>query len=192
MMDIGAFLLFCIPATWTPGPNPLVCMSHANAYGFRRTLPLLGGIYSSFILVMVLCLLLGQAMMGLSFLFPVMRGVGVVYLLYLAWKNFTRGKVGSVEAKPMGYVQGFMLQFINPKVILYGLLAATRFVLPAMGAKWEIFPYAVFLASVPMVANLLWSLAGSGLRVVFNRHYQLMNTLMALLLVYAAYRIGRG
>ena len=72
--------------TFTPGPNNILLLSSASTFGFRRCRPLILGIWTGLLTVMLICGFVCAALGTLlTQVVPVARYVGAVYVLYLAY-----------------------------------------------------------------------------------------------------------
>lgn len=130
-----SFLNYALIAAVTPGPNNILALSSTAAHGLRRSVPLLAGISTGFLAVMLLC---GGASLALARVLPGLAAwlvwPGALYILRLAWR-MVAGGVGEegdsgAAGRPLGFWSGLALQFVNVKVLLCGLTALTGFVLP--------------------------------------------------------------
>ena len=65
----------------------------------------------------------------------------------------------------------------------------SSFILPNENRIPLLFLYAFYLMFLGAVGNLIWAFAGSLLKKLYADHYRLMNTVMALLLLWCALRI---
>ena len=183
-----SFLTYAVITAATPGPNNIMSMSNAGRLGFRRALPFNLGIWVGFTIVMVLCTLFCTA---LSVLIPAIRlpmlVLGAAYMLYLAWGTFRSSDVIQEDHSREGFLSGLLLQFINPKIYLYGVMSMEAYILPYYGGQPAVLLFfALLLAFIGFVFTLAWAAFGSVFRLLFSRHARAVNTVMALLLVYCA------
>ena len=183
-----SFLTYAVITAATPGPNNIMSMSNAGRLGFRRALPFNLGIWVGFTIVMVLCTLFCTA---LSALIPAIRlpmlVLGAAYMLYLAWGTFRSSDVIQEDHAREGFRSGLLLQFINPKIYLYGIMSMEAYILPYYsGQPAVLLFFALLLAFIGFVFTLAWAAFGSVLRFLFSRHARAVNTVMALLLVCCA------
>ena len=183
-----SFLTYAVITAATPGPNNIMSMSNAGRLGFRRALPFNLGIWVGFTLVMALCTLFCTA---LSALIPAIRlpmlVLGAAYMLYLAWGTFRSSDVIQEDHAREGFRSGLLLQFINPKIYLYGIMSMEAYILPYYsGQPAVLLFFALLLAFIGFVFTLAWAVFGSVFRLLFSRHARVVNTIMALLLVYCA------
>lgn len=183
-----SFLTYAVITAATPGPNNIMSMSNAGRLGFRRALPFNLGIWVGFTIVMVLCTLFCTA---LSALIPAIRlpmlVLGAAYMLYLAWGTFRSSDVIQEDHAREGFRSGLLLQFINPKIYLYGIMSMEAYILPYYsGQPAVLLFFALLLAFIGFVFTLAWAAFGSVFRFLFSRHARAVNTVMALLLVCCA------
>ncbi len=182
------FLSYAVVTAITPGPNNILSMTHASRVGFRRSFPFHLGVWWGFSLVMLLCTVFCQF---LAELIPVIKTpmliAGALYLLWLAWKTFRSPPLEGSTSDGGGFLSGFVLQFINPKIYIYCLVSMEAYILPAYQGQWEaLMFFALLLAFIGFLFTLCWALFGSLFQLLFSKYARITNTLMALLLVYCA------
>jgi cysteine/O-acetylserine efflux protein len=189
MANLFPFLAYVVVTTFTPGPNNILAMSNAMQSGYRKTLGFLAGMTAGFFVVMMACALfnvllirvLPQARFWLNLF-------GAAYMLYLAVHIL---RSGSPEDRPESsslntFSAGFVLQFLNLKVILYGITVFSMFITQAFSdLKVELF-FAPVLAGVGFVSISCWALGGDIFRSYLKKYYRIFNLAMAVLLVYTA------
>ena len=190
-----SFIAYACATTFMPGPNNILLLTQASRYGLRRVRPLLVGIWSGLLVVMLLAGLFLNALGSfVPKIVPYVKYVGAAYILYLAWKTFRRGGVGSgSDSKdvPLTFTNGFLLQFLNVKVIMLGLASYPGYFLP-MGTSFPIvLLFAVTMTACCGTGNLIWTVLGGFLTPVYNRFYKIINAVMALMLVWCAVKIIR-
>ncbi|MDO5407903.1 MAG: LysE family transporter [Eubacteriales bacterium] len=193
-MPFSFFIQMTITAiitVWSPGPNNIMLLSTASRYGIRKNLRFMAGIWTGSLTLMILsgllCSTLAAVVPGIQ---PVMKWVGALYLLYLAWGTWNRRppQEGTAEREP-SYGMGFFLQMVNVKIIIYGLTMFSSFILPHVQAPPVLLLFAVYLMILGALGNLIWACAGNVLKRFYEKHYRLMNGVMALLVVWCALRI---
>ena len=194
MMPFYVFLNMSVSAAvtvWSPGPNNILLLSTSSKYGIRRNLKLLLGIWSGSLTLMcmsgIFCSTLGKVIPGIRIY---MKYAGAAYILYLSFKTFRRRPPADTSAeKEPSYFMGLFLQLLNIKIILYGLTMFSTFILPYENRIPVLFLYAVYLMILGAAGNLIWAFAGNLLKRLYDAHYRLMNSVMALLLLWCAFRI---
>ena len=191
MFDWPAFLTYAVLTTITPGPNTILSMSNGSRKGFFRGLPLNLGMWCGFSLVMIGCgLLCSLLAVWIPLIKKPMLFLGAGYLLWLAWNTFRRsGEIAEKESRG-DFLTGFAMQFANPKVMLYGVMSYEAYILPCFEGRYgTLLGFAFVLSTVGFLNGLLWSAGGSVLKNLFSRYGKLMNTVMALLLVWCAVKL---
>ena len=182
-----SFLTYAIVTAATPGPNNIMSMTNGGRRGFRGALPFNFGIWVGFSIVMVLCTVFCQL---LSTLIPKIKlpmlVLGAAYMLYLAWETFrSSGDLESAHFRD-GFLSGLLLQFINPKIYIYGIMSMEAYILPYTGDIPLLLAFALLLAFIGFVFTVLWSAFGAVFQRLFSRYTKPVNTVLALLLVYCA------
>jgi cysteine/O-acetylserine efflux protein len=187
----SAFWTYTLITALTPGPNNILALSTATSHGLRESTRVLAGMSLGFLIIMLLCAGIAFSLVSLDPRFTrVLSWVGAVYILWLALKIATSQPPGSTtEAQPVGFWGSFGLQFLNVKIILYGITALSTFVLPYTAEISGIVGMSVVLAAIGCLGNLCWALAGHLFQKVFQRFGRSLNIILALMLVYCAVRI---
>ncbi|MCK6073613.1 LysE family transporter [Paenibacillus silvae] len=191
-MDILALITYAIVASFTPGPNNIISMTHAGNQGFRSTFPFISGVAGGCFLIMILCSFFNLALYQyIPKITPLLNGFGFIYMLYLAFiilkKNTsTEREDMSEQRKHFSFWSGFTLQLMNPKVIVYGLTALSVFVLPHTQAQQQFLLYSILLTLIGISANLSWALGGHLLQPFLLKHERAFHICMSLLLICTA------
>lgn len=189
MPNVAAFLSYVIVTTFTPGPNNIMSMSNASRYGFRKSLGFNIGVFAGFLIILALSSIFSVTLYEIIPAFkPIMTIVGAVYILWLAWKTYKSKphNESKVEKQTNTFMSGFLLQFVNPKVILYSITTVSTFIVPYYQSVITLVLFAFFLAGVGFIATCSWSLFGSIFQRFLVGNHKIVNTVMALLLVYCA------
>jgi cysteine/O-acetylserine efflux protein len=189
MANFSAFLSYVIVTTFTPGPNNIMSMSNASRYGFRKSIKFNVGIFFGFFIIIALCSVFSVTLYKLiPSITPIMTCIGAIYILWLAWKTYN-SKPHSEESsvkQTNTFMSGLLLQFVNPKVILYGITTVSTFIVPYYKSVFALAMFSVILAFVGFIATCCWALFGSVFEKFLSKNDKLLNTVMALLLVYCA------
>jgi threonine/homoserine/homoserine lactone efflux protein len=193
MPNFTAFLSYVVITTFTPGPNNIMSMSNASRYGFKKSIFFNIGIFFGFFTIIALCSTFSVTLFRLMpSIKPIMTFIGAVYILWLAWKTYksdhhSEGNSDSNDKKKTNTFQaGFLLQFVNPKVILYGITTVSTFIVPYYRSVVVLAIFSAILASVGFIATCCWSLFGSVFQKLLVQNEKIINIVMALLLLYCA------
>jgi cysteine/O-acetylserine efflux protein len=188
--DLPALLVFVVVTTFTPGPNNLASVSSGIAIGWRKTLPFTAGVFAGFVLVLGATATVSHFVLST---FPQLQVVlliaGSLYIAYLAVRVFLSAvRISDQERGPLGFRDGFLLQPLNPKLIVYGLTLYGSFLGTTVSSVVGIALTAVAFATVAWLATMTWALAGTAVTRIVARPKILkaINAALALLLLYTA------
>lgn len=163
MNDLVALAAFSFISAVTPGPNNVMLWASGVQFGLRRTIPHVIGITLG---VGSMTLLVASGLGVLITTVPavevILKVIGSIYLLYLAWQiaggsTASRGEV----AAPLTLFQALVFQYVNPKAWVFVVAAVTTFrpsdmsVWPATGAMALV----MMLVVVPCAG--VWAAAGT-------------------------------
>ena len=189
MPDFYPFLVYVLVTTFTPGPNNIMAMTNGIHYPYLKLLKFLAGIFTGFFVVMLASGLLNVALTSLlPSLESWLKVLGVLYLLYLA-VHVARSKPIEEEAgkSPFNTFRfGFSMQFLNIKVILYGITVFSLFIVHTFRDPLTLSLFSILLAAVSFVSTSCWALGGNLFRNLLRKNYRIFNWVMAGLLVYTA------
>ena len=189
MTNLYPFLAYVFVTTFTPGPNNILAMSNAMRFGYKRTLGFLAGMFTGFFLIMLACGILNVVLVSRL---PQVRFwlnlLGAGYMVYLAFHIMRSGVVedGANKRDLNSFTVGFALQFLNLKVILYGITVFAMFITPIFQEPVTVSLFALVLAAIGFIAISCWALGGDIFRSALRKHYRLFNLAMACLLIYTA------
>lgn len=193
MFNWFACMSYMFVSCITPGPNNLMCMANGTKHGFRKSLRFCLGVTSGFTLILLIAIACNYFIYEhIPIIIRVMTPLGALYILWLAWIIWRdKPKPKKEEKKKMqldttSLWTGMILQFVNPKGLLYGMTLITNFVFP-YDRSFGMFAV-VLLANWFMVlfSNICWVLFGSIFQNFFEEYKKVLNAVMALLLVYCA------
>ena len=118
------FLLFCATMTFSPGPMTLLLLSLGVRDGLRRSIPAqIGASVSYLISILIFAVGFSELIKGNLAITQTIQFVGVAYILYLAYKQWTSSGVsinnaGTIEGARSLFGKGLLTGFSNPKTII--------------------------------------------------------------------------
>jgi threonine/homoserine/homoserine lactone efflux protein len=138
---VAGIALVALGLVLTPGPNMMYLVSRTLSQGRKAGLISLLGVAAGFLVY-----LLGSAA-GLTALFAtvpvvyaIIKVLGAVYLLYLAWQALRSGKGAFTTTRELTndpprrlFAMGFVTNLLNPKVAVLYVSLLPQFIDPARG-----------------------------------------------------------
>jgi cysteine/O-acetylserine efflux protein len=192
--EILSIITFALITTFTPGPNNISSASVGLNNGYIKTLPYLLGIFSGFFVIMILSAFLSVSLINT---FPrierILAIVGSLYILWLAYHTLIANYNFEDEKKsPLGFFRGFLLQILNPKVIIYGITLYSTFLKDLPRYSFQLPLTALFFAFISFCSISTWTLFGSFIRKYLTniKAKLILNVFMSLLLVLTAVKIS--
>jgi threonine/homoserine/homoserine lactone efflux protein len=167
-------------------------MTNANRDGFKKTINFNLGVFAGFLVIMLACSYFNLLLFNLVPRIKIFMGiVGSAYMVYLAYKIYTSKQVDgkSDNVHMNSFLTGLMMQFVNPKVILYGITAISSFIIPYYNSHTELILFSILLAFVGFVSTTCWALFGALFQRFLSKYRKGFNIVMSLLLLYSAVTI---
>ena len=123
-------VLFGIATAFTPGPNNILSSYSGFNFGFKKTIPLMLGVilgWTTMLTVMASGLII--IFQKYVFLQSIIKTLGTIFLIYLAYKIAFSSTNGSENIKkPVLFFDTFLFQFINPKGVMVAMIAVSTFI----------------------------------------------------------------
>ncbi|ODA40644.1 LysE family transporter [Desulfosporosinus sp. BG] len=186
-MNITSFLIYCVIVTFTPGPTNIVILSTAHNFGTKRAMEYSYGATVAFGILLGISAVLNTVLLALiPKVLLIMQVIGSVYMLYLAYQIYKMDVSDSAGIQTGTFISGFLMQFINPKVVLFTMTVIPSFVMPFYTAPPAL---AVFVAAITIIgfcAFITWVLFGVMFKEFLKKYQKTVNIIMALFLVYSA------
>jgi cysteine/O-acetylserine efflux protein len=183
-------LSYILISTFTPGPSNISSASLAVLHGYKNTLKFQAGLAAGVFLLMFISGLLSGTIVKIFPSFePVMRYFGAAYILYLAFGILKASYTFTEkDSKPLGFVHGFLLQILNPKLFVYAFTLFSAFLASRIQNISVLFLVVMFLAVVAFCATSTWALFGTAIRTQLQqpRWKMVVNIILSLSLVYTA------
>ena len=185
---IGNFFIYSVINAFTPGPGNILALNTVTNYGYKKGRPLFGGIFAGYYVVQMICAIF---VFGVSTFLPdvlgIMKYIGAAYILWLAVHiAISRPDTDSVE-KSASFLKGFLLQFVNVKIYLFGITALTGYITDFSASLWVLILFEFIITTIGTVATLTWVGMGVLIQKVYQRHYRVINVILALTLLECVY-----
>ena len=162
-------------------------MSSGVNYGIKKSVPHLLGINIGFpLMILAIGLGLGSLFAKFPIVYPVIKVLGVSYLLFFAWKvaNAAAPKAKERLAKPVTFIQAVLFQWVNPKAWIMATGAIASFTNPQNFQTQMLFILGGYM-TVGATCMIFWLTLGASLKTFIHneRRIRYFNIAMAFLLI---------
>ena len=185
---LGNFFIYSVINAFTPGPGNILALNTVTNYGYKKGRPLYWGIFAGYYVVQVICAVF---VFGVSTFLPnllgIMKYIGAAYILWLAVRiALSKPTTGTVE-KSASFLKGFLLQFVNVKIYLFGITALTGYVTEYSASLWVLLLFEIIIATIGTIATLTWIGMGVLIQRAYQKYYRVINIILALTLSECVY-----
>ena len=119
----------------------------------------------------------------------VMKYVGAAYILWLAVHIAVSRPDEEGGERSASFWKGFILQFVNVKIYLFGITALTGYVTNFSTSLSVLVFFELVIATIGTVATSAWIGMGLAIQKIYLRHYRLINIILAVALLECVYSI---
>jgi len=180
--------LFALTAAITPGPNNIMIMASGVNFGTQRSLPHLLGISIGFpVMIVLIGLGFGVVFQKFPVAHEAIRIIGIVYLIYLAWRiaNAAKQTEAQKPARPFTFLQSALFQWVNPKawIMASSAIAAYTSIGNDIFLEVLLIAFIFFLVAFPSAGS--WLVFGAAMQQFLQKpiYQHAFNISMALLLI---------
>ena len=190
MITLLPIISFILISSFTPGPSNISSASLAVLHGYKNTLRYQAGLAAGVFLLMFLSGLLSTTIARIFPTFePIMRYAGAIYILYLAFGILKASYMFTEQgSQPLGFLHGFTLQILNPKLFVYAFTLFSAFLATMTKSISALLLVVTLLAMVAFCAASTWALFGTAIKTHLHRPSvkMVVNIFLSLSLVYTA------
>ena len=174
--------------SYTPGPNNLLALDGVLKLGLKGTAKFLIGIGLGFLTLSMFCLLFSEYMAAYfsSFIF-VIKIVGFIYLLYLAYSVFKHDSKDAQQSNTYRMRDGLLLQYMNPKTIVYVLTAIVTYVTTQNISFLATLSYTIIIALIGVSGAVAWAVMGLCFKKILLKYEFIYKVSMSACLVFLAF-----
>ena len=180
-------ILFGIATAFSPGPNNIMSSYSGFNFGFKKTIPLmLGVIFGWMTLLVSMELGLIIIFQKINYLQTVIKILGSIFLIYLAYKiAYSNIKKNNPLKKPIRFLDMFLFQFINPKSVVVSMTVVSTFIDAQNNYVRDFIIVTSIGFFVAVFSISSWCLLGKYLRkfVTSDRFIKNFNYTMSFLLI---------
>ena len=123
-------ILFGIATAFSPGPNNIMSSYSGFNFGFKKTIPLMLGVIFGWTTLLIL-MASGLIIIFQQYLFlqNIIKILGTIFLIYLAYKiAFSPVNISESIKRPVNFFDTFLFQFINPKGVIISMVVVSTFI----------------------------------------------------------------
>jgi len=165
--EFTALLVLATAMSFSPGPNTTLSTALGANHGLRRALPFVCAVPVGWGALLLVCALgLGALVLAVPLLSWAVKGVGVAYLLWLAFKVARSRQLSEADAARLNitFWQGAALQFVNIKAWMLALAIVSGWIAGREAPGMRLAIVLPVMLAYAFVSNLVYALAGSLLR----------------------------
>ncbi|MEL6529001.1 MAG: LysE family translocator [Pseudomonadota bacterium] len=202
-MEAGTFAIFAITTlvvVFTPGPAALTVTAQGAANGVQRAQFAIAGVASANAIYFALSAMgIAAAIIASDWLFLLIKWTGVAYLTYLGLSALM-SKAGALQINPVAtesrtrmFAKGFLVEFANPKALLYFAAVLPQF----LDVSAPIAPQILIMGSTTLALDVLVYSVYAALGQTIARSgvkpwvLKTLNRVAGVALLIAAFRIAR-
>ncbi|MFE1629553.1 LysE family translocator [Brevibacillus reuszeri] len=191
-MNTTSLLLYCFIVTFTPGPTNIVILSTVNNLGTKKAMEYTYGATIAFGLLLVISAFLNTLLITIvPRLLIVMQIIGSIYIFYLAYQIYKMDTSEPSVNQTGTFISGFLMQFLNPKVVLFTMTVLPSYVIPYNSEMPAVTVSVIAITIIGFLAFVTWVLFGTIFKGFLQKHKKTVNVMMALLLAFSAIMIWR-
>ncbi len=185
---LGNFFIYSVINAFTPGPGNVLALNTVTNYGYKKGRPLYWGIFAGYYVVQVICAIF---VFGVSTFLPdvpgIMKYIGAAYILWLAVHIALSKPTTDTVEKSASFLKGFLLQFVNVKIYLFGITALTGYITEYSASLWVLLLFEIIIATIGTIATLTWIGMGVLIQRAYQKYYRVINIILALVLSECVY-----
>lgn len=156
--NLTGYLIFAFVTAITPGPNNYLLFSYGKNFGFKDSSKFMGGIFLGFF---VLLYAAGYGITEIITKNPtigiVLRIISSIWLFYLAIVISKLSSDIAVDSNSkLGFLQGFFMQFVNPKAWIMAITGASAFLPQLANPHISVFVFAITFGIVGIPCMITW------------------------------------
>ncbi|MER1894584.1 LysE family translocator [Proteus mirabilis] len=159
--------IFPFVTSITPGPNNIMLLASGINFGLKRTMPhAIGVSLGFFVMLLAVGIGIGALIKSSPIIYNILKYLGALYLLWLAWKTAISHSVeqnSNKQGSPLTLLEAALFQWINPKSWMMAISGITLYTSPQYPYISMLLVAIIFtLINFPCVA--IWATFGRSLR----------------------------
>ncbi|MGN0106725.1 MAG: LysE family transporter [Hominilimicola sp.] len=188
--EIIALFGYMIVCSFTPGPGNILALNTTSKYGWKDSRCLIVGICVGYGIVQFMCTVI---LCGLnhvfSFVLQILKYVGGIYMVWLA-VHIMRSKATEEKTyKKPSFKEGLLLQLVNVKIYFYISTLLSVYFIPNCKTVFSLGLAGAFAVGIGSIACLSWAFLGIKIQNFYRKHFECVNIVLGLFLLYCAWTI---
>ena len=184
---MAPIMTFAMTAAITPGPNNIILSTNAVNFGFKKTIPLILGVFFGFLSVLTVSLLgIGEIYKSFPTIVIIIKLIAIIFLTYLSFKIFFSSSFSNTKNfRNFGFKEIYFFQIINPKAVTICMSSSAIFIQDKFSYQIEFILIFICFVISTAVSAVVWSAIGHSFRKYLNDKKKIVyfNRTMALLLL---------
>ncbi|MEQ0234574.1 LysE family translocator [Klebsiella sp. CN_Kp116] len=188
MSLILAMFMFALTMSISPGPVNMVIISSGVNHGFRKTLPFVSGATIGFTLLLIL---VGFGFYAVIESYPLflkyLNVAGSAFIIFVGYKiASSQPELSLKKTDTPGFVQGFLLQWLNPKAWIACASGVALF--SDSSTHTMLITFIIIYFSVCYISLAAWAILGNKVSTLLSsaQRIRVFNVLMGGLLIMTA------
>ena len=117
----------------------------------------------------------------------IMKYIGAAYILWLAIHIAVSKPESESTEKSASFFKGFLLQFVNVKIYLFGITALTGYITDYYTSFFDLILFELIVATIGTIATITWIGMGMMIQRMYQKHFRLINIILAASLLECIY-----
>ena len=188
MSTIFGMIIFAFSMSISPGPVNLIILSSGINNGLKNTLSFISGAtIGSTLLLFTIGLGLHQIIESYPVLLKVMTVAGASFIVYMGYSTIISTEVVETRrSKEPRFIDGFMLQWLNPKAWIACISGSSLFIDP--NSVLPLFTFSCVYFLICFCSLIFWGYVGSKIQIFLNNSFKLgiFNKIMGVGLICVA------
>ena len=186
-MDVTALALFAFATSIAAGPNTVMLWASGMNFGVRRTVPHLVGVNIGLgSLMFAVSVGLGVLFQRYSAIEDVLKVLGSIYLLYLAFRIATSANATGRNhaSSPLSFWEAVAFQYVNPKAWVISISAVGAFLPSGQAVITASAALTALYVGIHLPSVAAWVVAGTaiGKLLTDDRRRRFVNGVLGSLL----------
>ncbi|AZA77340.1 LysE family translocator [Chryseobacterium sp. G0186] len=201
--ELFFFILAALVLVISPGPNMIYLISKSITQGKKSGFISLAGVVCGFLFHIVMVSFgLTAVLLAIPFAYTVLKAIGTVYLLYLAYQAIKPNSKNIFDVEQSGlydspkklFTVGFLTNVLNPKVAVFYLSFFPQFIKPEYGSVFtQSLELGVVQVFISFSVNFIIVLTAARVALFFSNNpvwIKIQKWFMASILTYLAIKMA--